>query len=153
MALIAWVTYNAVGIAKHGFFGYLKHVCVPPGAPGALYVLLVPIEFFTQIMIRPITLSVRLWANFMAGHFLLAVFFLGTIAMLQGGFTRDLRAVLVRDRRRARGLRDLRIRTSGVHLRHPDRLLHRRRDGRGALTSDQGGVVDVGSTRAGRGDQ
>jgi F-type H+-transporting ATPase subunit a len=48
---------------------------------------LVPIEFLTQIVIRPITLSVRLWANFMAGHFLLAVFFLGTIAMLQGGIT------------------------------------------------------------------
>jgi F-type H+-transporting ATPase subunit a len=46
----------------------------------------VPIEFLTQIIIRPITLSVRLWANFVAGHFLLAVFFLGTIAMLQGGF-------------------------------------------------------------------
>ena len=87
MALVAWVTYNAVGISKHGFFGYLKHVCVPPGAPAALYVLLIPIEFITQILIRPITLSVRLWANFMAGHFLLAVFFLGTIAMLQGGFT------------------------------------------------------------------
>jgi F-type H+-transporting ATPase subunit a len=87
MALIAWVTYNAVGIRKHGFFGYLKHVCLPPGAPAVLYVLLVPIEFLTQIIIRPITLSVRLWANFLAGHFLLAVFFLGTIAMLQGGIT------------------------------------------------------------------
>ncbi len=87
MALIAWVTYNGVGIAKHGFFGYLKHVCLPPGAPAALYILLVPIEFFTQIIIRPITLSVRLWANFLAGHFLLAVFFLGTIAMIQGGLT------------------------------------------------------------------
>ena len=85
MALIAWVTYNAVGIRKHGFGGYMKHVLFPPGAPLALYPLLVPIEFITQILIRPITLSVRLWANFMAGHFLLAVFFLGTIAMLQGG--------------------------------------------------------------------
>jgi F-type H+-transporting ATPase subunit a len=87
MAMIAWVTYNWVGIAKHGVGGYLKHVCFPPGAPWWLYPLLVPIEFITQIVIRPITLSVRLWANFMAGHFLLAVFFLGTVAMLQGGFT------------------------------------------------------------------
>jgi F-type H+-transporting ATPase subunit a len=60
-------------------------VLLPPGAPPLLYVLLVPIEFVTGIVIRPITLSVRLWANFLAGHFLLAVFFLGTIAMLQGG--------------------------------------------------------------------
>jgi F-type H+-transporting ATPase subunit a len=86
MAIIAWVTYNAVGIRTHGFVGYVKHVLFPPGAPKVLYVLLVPIEFVTGILIRPITLSVRLWANFMAGHFLLAVFFLGTIAMIQGGF-------------------------------------------------------------------
>jgi F-type H+-transporting ATPase subunit a len=85
MAIVAWVTYNVVGIRKHGFLGYLKHVLLPPGAPPLLYVLLVPIEFVTGIVIRPITLSVRLWANFLAGHFLLAVFFLGTIAMLQGG--------------------------------------------------------------------
>jgi F-type H+-transporting ATPase subunit a len=85
MALVVWVTYNVVGIKKHGFVGYLKHVLLPPGAPAPLYVLLVPIEFVTGILIRPITLSVRLWANFLAGHFLLAVFFLGTIAMLQGG--------------------------------------------------------------------
>ena len=85
MALVAWVTYNVVGIKKHGFVGYLKHVLLPPGAPAVLYILLVPIEFVTGILIRPITLSVRLWANFLAGHFLLAVFFLGTIAMLQGG--------------------------------------------------------------------
>jgi F-type H+-transporting ATPase subunit a len=85
MATIAWVTYNTVGIMKHGFFGYLKHVCVPPGAPWILYILLVPIEFITQIIIRPITLSVRLWANFVAGHFLLAVFFLGTVAMVEAG--------------------------------------------------------------------
>jgi len=85
MALIAWVTFNVVGIRKHGFVGYVKHVVLPPGAPALLYVLLVPIEFFTVIIIRPITLSVRLWANFLAGHFLLAVFFVGTIAMLQGG--------------------------------------------------------------------
>jgi F-type H+-transporting ATPase subunit a len=87
MAMTVWVTYNYVGIRKHGFIGYFKHVLFPPGAPVALYPLLVPIEFITTIVIRPITLSVRLWANFLAGHFLLAVFFLGTIAMIQGGVT------------------------------------------------------------------
>lgn len=86
MAVVSWVTFNAVGIRKHGFVGYAKHVLFPPGAPLWLYPLLVPIEFMTQIVIRPITLSVRLAANFLAGHFLLAVFFLGTIAMLEGGF-------------------------------------------------------------------
>jgi F-type H+-transporting ATPase subunit a len=86
MAIVAWVTYNAVGISRHGFAGYMKLVLIPAGAPLWLYPLLVPIEFFTVIVIRPITLSIRLWANLLAGHFLLAVFFLGTLALLQGGF-------------------------------------------------------------------
>jgi F-type H+-transporting ATPase subunit a len=85
MALVSWVTFNVVGFRKHGFIGYWKHVLFPPGAPAWLYPLLVPIEFITQIVVRPITLSVRLAANFLAGHFLLAVFFLGTLAMLQSG--------------------------------------------------------------------
>ena len=86
MAVVSWVTYNAVGIRKHGFLGYLKLVVLPPGAPGWLRPLLAVIEFFTVIVVRPITLSLRLAANFLAGHFLLAVAFLGTIAMLQSGW-------------------------------------------------------------------
>jgi F-type H+-transporting ATPase subunit a len=86
MAVVSWVTFNAVGIRKHGFIGYIKHVLFPPGVPGWLMPFLALIEFVTQIVVRPITLSLRLAANFLAGHFLLAVFFLGTIALLQGGF-------------------------------------------------------------------
>jgi F-type H+-transporting ATPase subunit a len=86
MAVVSWVTYNVVGIRKHGFIGYLKLVTVPPGAPWWLRPLLAVIEFFTTIVIRPITLSLRLAANFLAGHFLLAVAFLGTIAVLQSGW-------------------------------------------------------------------
>lgn len=83
LAVISWVTYNAVGIRTHGFGGYAKMVLFPPGAPKALYILLTPIEFFSTIVVRPITLSVRLFANLVAGHFLLSVFFLGTISLLQ----------------------------------------------------------------------
>ena len=43
------------------------------------------IEFVSNIVIRPITLTVRLTANFLAGHFLLAIFFLGTIFFLKDG--------------------------------------------------------------------
>jgi F-type H+-transporting ATPase subunit a len=85
LAVTSWVTYNVVGIRKHGFLGYMKMVMFPPGAPKILYVLLSPIEFITTILVRPLTLSVRLFANLVAGHFLLAVFFLGTIALLQSG--------------------------------------------------------------------
>lgn len=86
MAIVSWVTYNVVGIRRHGFLGYVKLVLLPPGAPAWLRPLLAVIEFVTVIIIRPITLSIRLAANFLAGHFLLAVFFLGTIALLQGGW-------------------------------------------------------------------
>jgi F-type H+-transporting ATPase subunit a len=86
MALIAWVTYNAVGIRKHGFFGYLKFTCIIPAAPWWLrYTLLMLIEFISNIIIRPITLTVRLAANFIAGHFLLAIFFLGNVFFLKDG--------------------------------------------------------------------
>jgi F-type H+-transporting ATPase subunit a len=43
------------------------------------------IEFISNIVIRPITLTVRLTANFVAGHFLLAIFFLGTVFFLENG--------------------------------------------------------------------
>jgi F-type H+-transporting ATPase subunit a len=84
MALTVWVIYNLVGIRRHGLFGYLKIVLFPPGAPLIMYFLLAPIEFLTTIIIRPITLSVRLFANMVAGHLLLSVFFLGSYALLTG---------------------------------------------------------------------
>jgi F-type H+-transporting ATPase subunit a len=84
MAIIAWVVYNTVGIRKHGLLGYLKMVMFPPGAPKALYILLTPIESISVIVLRPITLTIRLFANMVAGHFLLSVFFLGSLALLTG---------------------------------------------------------------------
>ena len=84
MAIVSWVVYNTVGIRKHGFFGYLKTVMFPPGAPLAMYFLIAPIEFFTVILVRPVTLTIRLFANMVAGHFLLAVFFLGSLALVTG---------------------------------------------------------------------
>jgi F-type H+-transporting ATPase subunit a len=86
LAMVSWVTYNAVGIKKHGFLGYLRHTCIIPAAPGWLrYSLLMLIEFVSNIIVRPITLTVRLWANFLAGHFLLSIFFLGTLFFLETG--------------------------------------------------------------------
>lgn len=84
MAVLAWIVYNTVGIRRHGFLGYLKLVGFPPGAPKPLYLLLTPIEFISVILVRPLTLSVRLFANMVAGHFILAVFFLGTITLITG---------------------------------------------------------------------
>jgi F-type H+-transporting ATPase subunit a len=89
LALISWLTYNAVGVAKHGFFGYLRFTCIIPSAPAVLrYTLLMLIEFVSNIVIRPVTLTIRLAANFVAGHFLLALAFLGTeFFFLNGGLS------------------------------------------------------------------
>jgi F-type H+-transporting ATPase subunit a len=43
-----------------------------------MYPLLVPLEFFSNIVVRPITLALRLFANMFAGHLLLLVFYLST---------------------------------------------------------------------------
>ena len=69
--------YNGVGIAKHGFFGYLKHTTLPSGVPAFMWPLIIPLEFVSNIIVRPITLSLRLFANMFAGHLLVLVFVLG----------------------------------------------------------------------------
>jgi F-type H+-transporting ATPase subunit a len=96
LAIVSWLTYNAVGVAKHGFFGYLRFTCIIPAAPWWIQPLLIPIEFVSNIVIRPITLTIRLAANFVAGHFLLALAFLGTeFFFLNGGLSSVLLVVSV----------------------------------------------------------
>ncbi len=86
LAVISWTVYNAVGIKRHGFIGYLRHTCIIAAAPWWLrYTLLVLIEFVSNIIVRPITLTVRLSANFIAGHFLLAIMFAGTYFAIANG--------------------------------------------------------------------
>ena len=70
MACIVFFGVTILGFARHGikFFGFF----VPPGAPVALWPLLIPIEVISYLS-RPISLSVRLFANMLAGHTLLKV--------------------------------------------------------------------------------
>ncbi len=80
LALISWVMFIYLGFKKHGV-GYLKHALVPP-APWFILPILVPIEFFSNFIVRPFSLAVRLFANMFAGHMLLLVFTLGGFAMI-----------------------------------------------------------------------
>ena len=66
-----------IGFQLHGakFLGIL----VPPGTPGWLLPLMIPIELISQLA-RPISLAVRLFANMTAGHVILGVLFGLTIA-------------------------------------------------------------------------
>lgn len=77
LAAMVWIIYNAVGIAKHGFFGYLRRATLPAGVPIAMWALIIPLEFFSNIIVRPITLALRLFANMFAGHLLVLVFVIG----------------------------------------------------------------------------
>jgi F-type H+-transporting ATPase subunit a len=77
LALVTWLIYNGVGVAKHGFLGYLKHQTVPGGIGGPILLILVPLEFFSNIIVRPFTLALRLFATMFAGHLLLVLFSLG----------------------------------------------------------------------------
>jgi F-type H+-transporting ATPase subunit a len=74
LALVVWVTYNTMGIAKQGFITYFKNIIVPPGVPIALLPLIGIIEFISTIFVRPFALAVRLFANMLAGHLLLVTF-------------------------------------------------------------------------------
>ena len=86
LAGMVWLIYNGIGIAKHGAFGYLKHVTLPSGVPKAMWPLIIPLEFLSNIIIRPMTLSLRLFANMFAGHLLVLVFVLGgEYLVLHGG--------------------------------------------------------------------
>ena len=84
LALLTWVIFNFVGFKHHGF-GYLKDTLFPPGVPWPIYIILAPIELVSVFIIRPLTLAIRLFANLMAGHVLLTVFFLFTEALFWEG--------------------------------------------------------------------
>jgi F-type H+-transporting ATPase subunit a len=85
LAILVWVLFNAVGIKSQGFFGYFKSMAFPPGVPWPLYVLFTPIEIVSTLFVRPLSLAVRLFANMLAGHMLLATFAVLSAAM----FTAD----------------------------------------------------------------
>ncbi len=77
LTAMVWIIYNGVGIKDKGLFGYLKHTCVPQGVPIAILPLLIPLEFLSNILVRPLTLSLRLFANMFAGHLLVVLFSTG----------------------------------------------------------------------------
>jgi ATP synthase subunit 6 len=83
LAGLSWLVYNYVGVRKHGFLGYLKHQTVPHGVGIAVLPLLIPLEFFSNIVVRPVTLALRLFANMFAGHILLVLFSTGGLYLVK----------------------------------------------------------------------
>ncbi len=83
LSLLVWVIFIGVGF-KHQGPAYIKNSLFPPGVPGPLYVLVAPIEFISTFLVRPFSLTVRLFANLLAGHILLVTFSLLTEELVQG---------------------------------------------------------------------
>jgi len=84
LAIFTFVIFHYVGIRKQGLGKYLKEIMFMPGVPKPVYILLTPIELATFFLVRPLTLSLRLFANMFAGHLLLLVFILGGDHLLKG---------------------------------------------------------------------
>ena len=60
---------------------------MPAGVTGPILLLLVPLEFISNIIVRPVTLALRLFANMFAGHLLLILFATGGEYLLIHGAT------------------------------------------------------------------
>ncbi len=81
LTLMVWFAYHAEGVRAHGFVGYLKG-WIPAGTPNRLKPVLFVIEVISQF-VRIVSLSVRLFANILAGH-LLILFMGGGLVVLLG---------------------------------------------------------------------
>ena len=71
LAAVVFIGVTIIGIIRHGF--QFLRLFVPRGVPPVLLLLLVPIELLSYC-IRPFTLSIRLFANMLAGHTMLGIF-------------------------------------------------------------------------------
>lgn len=86
LAVSIFALVVVLGLVRHGV--HFLSLFAPPGVPFILYPIIVPLELIS-FFVRPITLSVRLFANMMAGHLMLKIFAGFSVAMLSlgaGGF-------------------------------------------------------------------
>jgi len=81
LALIVFISYNVEGVRAKGVWGYTKSV-IPPGVKGPILIMIAPLEFLSHFL-RLISLTVRLFANLLAGHMLIQ-FMSGGLAVLLG---------------------------------------------------------------------
>ncbi len=81
LALGVFIAYNAVGLKAQGVRGYLKSL-IPQGVGGKMLIFIFPLEVISHFL-RLLSLTIRLWANLLAGH-LLIDFMAGAMAVLLG---------------------------------------------------------------------
>lgn len=81
VAVVAWIAFMVAGIRAHGAWHFYRDQIFTPGVPWPLYFILAPIELVSTFLLRPLTLTIRLLANMMSGHFLLVLCFAATNAL------------------------------------------------------------------------
>jgi F-type H+-transporting ATPase subunit a len=81
LALVVFVSYTVEGVRAKGAGGYLKSL-VPSGVTGFMAAFIFVLEFLSNLM-RLVSLSVRLFANILAGH-LIILFMAGGLAVIMG---------------------------------------------------------------------
>ncbi|MCM2578164.1 F0F1 ATP synthase subunit A [Streptomyces meridianus] len=84
MALIVYVTWMTLTFRKHGFGGGLKNITGYDKSLGPVLPMVVVIEFFSNVLVRPFTHAVRLFANMFAGHLLIVMFTIASWYLLNG---------------------------------------------------------------------
>jgi F-type H+-transporting ATPase subunit a len=84
LAALIYITYVGLGFIRQGW-RYPINLAFTPGVPKPLYVILAPIELVSWLIVQPITLTVRLFANMFAGHILLVIVFLVIQSFLFSG--------------------------------------------------------------------
>lgn len=87
LAVVAYVTFIYAGIKKSPG-NFFRNSLMPSGVPWPLYIIIIPLEFLSTFIIRPVTLTLRLLMNMIVGHLMLVLFFSATQFFLftLGGF-------------------------------------------------------------------
>jgi len=65
--------YWIAGIREKGLGHFLRDEIFPKGVPAPIYILLSPIQLLELLIIRPFSLTIRLFANMVSGHLILAL--------------------------------------------------------------------------------
>jgi F-type H+-transporting ATPase subunit a len=81
LAIVTFLAFNFEGVRVHGPIGYVKSL-IPAGVHGPILLLIAPLEIISTFM-RLISLTVRLFANILAGHMII-LFMAGGLAVIIG---------------------------------------------------------------------
>jgi len=86
LAVLVWAIYHVTGIVSQGPINYVKSATIPPGVPKLILPLVFLIELLQILIVRPLSMAVRLFANLIAGHLLLATFAILSQALWEASY-------------------------------------------------------------------